>query len=62
VRDNASLYRAYFQVSADPEGHSQMLWVTDLLPEEVRDPIGQMVEFGSVLIQQTIKRMYRAEQ
>jgi hypothetical protein len=45
----------------DPQGHSQMLWLTDLLPEAVRAAIEQLAEFGSAPIHQTFKRMYRIE-
>ena len=59
VGGRASHHNAYFQVFGTPEGKSRVLWVTDLLPEEVRAPIAQMVELGSAAIQQTLERSFR---
>lgn len=56
----ASHHNAYFQVFAETDGSSRVLWVTDLLPEEILGPIEQMVEFGSTAIQQTLERSYRS--
>ena len=56
----ASHHNAYFQVFAEPGGGSRMLWVTDLLPEDVRAPIEQMVELGVAAIQKTLERAYRS--
>ena len=36
------------------DGKSRILWVTDLVPEEIRLPVAQMVEIGSAAIQQTL--------
>lgn len=38
----ASHHNASFQVFAEPGGGARVLWVTDLLPEDVRAPIEQM--------------------
>lgn len=59
IGGRASHHNAYFQVFPDSAEQSRVLWVTDLLPDEIRDPITQMVESGSVAIQQTIGRSYK---
>jgi carbon monoxide dehydrogenase subunit G len=56
----ASHHNAYFQVFEAQEGHSRILWVTDLLPENVRASIEQMVELGSKAIQQTLEKSFKA--
>ena len=62
VGGRASHHNAYFQVFPASEGQSQVLWVTDLLPAEMLGPIAQMVELGSVAIQQTLERSFLAKQ
>ena len=56
IEGRASHHNAYFQVFAVPNGRSRILWVTDLLPDEMRGPIEQMVELGSAAIKQTLER------
>ena len=60
VGGRASHHNAFFQVFAAPNGKSKVLWVTDLLPDEMRAPIEQMVELGSGAIQRTLEESYRA--
>jgi hypothetical protein len=55
----ASHHNAFFQVLPAPGGISKVLWVTDLLPDEMRAPIEQMVESGSRAIQRTLEESYR---
>lgn len=64
VGGSASHHNAYFQVLPVPgDGHTaRVLWVTDLLPDEMRSPIGQMMELGSQAIQNTIAEAYRSQQ
>ncbi len=59
VGGRASHHNAYFQVLEAPNGMTRLLWVTDLLPEEVRKPIAEMVEAGSAAIQRTLERSFR---
>ena len=54
VGGKASHHNAFFQVFGAPESKSRVLWVTDLLPDEMRGPIEQMVELGSSAIQKTL--------
>lgn len=61
IGGQTSHHNAYFQVFAGPDGGSRILWVTDLLPEEVRSQIEPMVELGSVAIQATLEQSCRVE-
>lgn len=56
VGGKASHHNAFFQVFAAPDGRSRILWVTDLLPDEMREPIEQMVELGCTAIQDTLRQ------
>ena len=58
VGGKASHHNAYFQVFPCGEGKSRLLWVTDLLPDDVRPAIAQMVDLGMAAIQQTLERAY----
>lgn len=58
VGGRASHHNAYFQVFPGSDGQSRVLWVTDLLPEQMHAPISQMVELGSSAIQSTLERAY----
>jgi len=60
VGGRASHHNAFFQVFPAADGKSKVLWVTDLLPDEMRAPIEQMVESGSAAIQRTLEKAYRA--
>jgi carbon monoxide dehydrogenase subunit G len=59
VGGKASHHNAFFQVFPAPDGKSKVLWVTDLLPDEMLAPIEQMVELGSDAIQRTLEKSYR---
>lgn len=56
VGGRASHHNAFFQVLPTQDGKSKVLWVTDLLPDEMRAPIEQMVELGSGAIQRTLEK------
>jgi Polyketide cyclase / dehydrase and lipid transport len=60
VGGRASHHNSYLQVFAAPNGRSRVLWVTDLLPDEMRGPIEQMVELGSAAMAQTLERAFLA--
>jgi len=53
VGGKASHHNAFFQVYERGEGKSLVLWVTDLLPNEMQAPIEQMVDQGISAIQKT---------
>lgn len=60
VGGRASHHNAYFQVYPVNEEQSRVLWVTDLLPEEVRAPIEQMVTQGAEAMKRTLEQSYAA--
>ena len=62
VGGSASHHNAYFQVLPGDGHTARVLWVTDLLPDELSPPIEQMVELGSQAIQNTIEEAYRSQQ
>lgn len=51
----ASHHNAFFEVFPTPDGESKVLRVTDLLPDEMRAAIEQMVELRSGAIQRTLE-------
>ena len=53
-------HNAFFQVFAGPDGKTSLLWVTDLLPDDVQEPIRGMVESGITAIQQTLETAFAA--
>ena len=61
IGGRAAHHNAYFQVFPDSDKCARVIWVTDLLPDDSRNPIAQMVESGSLAIQQTLEHSYRHE-
>jgi carbon monoxide dehydrogenase subunit G len=53
VGGKASHHNAYFQVFEHGPQVSRVVWVTDLLPEEMKAPIEQMVNQGVEAIKKT---------
>ncbi|HET7202424.1 MAG TPA: SRPBCC family protein [Steroidobacteraceae bacterium] len=53
-------HNAFFQVFPAPGGNTEILWVTDLLPDEMREPIGQMVELGCAAMKRTLETNFAA--
>jgi hypothetical protein len=60
IEGRASHHNAYFQVFDAPNSRSRVLWVTDLLPDEMLKPIEQLVELGSAAMAQTLERSFAA--
>jgi hypothetical protein len=60
IEGRASHHNASIQVFAESNGQSRVLWVTDLLPEEMCAPIEQMVELGSKAITKTLESTFAA--
>lgn len=58
VGGQASHHNAFFQLFPAPDGKTRILWVTDLLPDHLREPIGQMVELGCAAIQRTLETSF----
>jgi len=56
IGGRASHHNAYFQVFGREDGGSRLLWVTDLLPDEMKSPIEQMVDQGIQAIKKTLVR------
>ncbi len=59
VGGRASHHNAYFQVIPEGDTACRLVWVTDLLPDEMQAPVGQMVEQGAQAIRQTLESRYR---
>lgn len=62
VGGRASHHNASFQVFAASSNQSRILWVTDLLPDDMRVPIDHMVELGSSAIKQTLEKAFAQKQ
>jgi hypothetical protein len=56
IGGRASHHNAYFHVFEREDGRSRLVWVTDLLPDEMKGPIEQMVDQGIQAIQKTLAR------
>jgi carbon monoxide dehydrogenase subunit G len=48
-------HNASMQVFAEGENHSRLVWITDLLPNEVTAVIHELVEQGAVTMKQTLE-------
>jgi carbon monoxide dehydrogenase subunit G len=47
-------HNASLQIFADGEGRSRLVWIADLLPNELAGTIGGMIEQGMGIMQQTL--------
>ncbi|MBD8899029.1 SRPBCC family protein [Rhodanobacter sp. DHG33] len=56
VGGRATHHNASFQVFADGAQRTRLVWITDVLPDELAGPIGQNVELGIAAIKQTLER------
>jgi hypothetical protein len=59
VGGRASHHNAYYQVVPAGPDVARIVWVTDLLPEEMKAPIEQMIEEGIRSIQRTLDEAFR---
>jgi hypothetical protein len=50
----ASHHHAVLQVVAEDECRCRLVWVTDVMPDEVAGPVGQMVDAGAAVMQRTL--------
>ena len=48
-------HNASFQVVADGDGRSRIVWITDLLPDSLADLVGGFIEQGSAAIKRTLE-------
>ncbi len=56
VGGRVSHHNATIQVFGDEGGGSRVVWMTDFLPDELRDAIGTLVEQGSEAMRWTLER------
>jgi carbon monoxide dehydrogenase subunit G len=56
VGGRATHHNASIQVFADGRGGTRLMWITDVLPNEVAGPIGALVEQGARAMKQTLER------
>lgn len=52
----AEHHNASAQVLDGPDGTSRFVWVTDVLPDELAEPVGRMMDGGIVAIAGTLTR------
>jgi carbon monoxide dehydrogenase subunit G len=52
----ATHHNASFQVFAEDENRSRLVWITDLLPNDIAGLVGAMVEHGADIMKQTLER------
>jgi carbon monoxide dehydrogenase subunit G len=56
VGGRAIHHNASFQVFDDGEGRTRLVWITDVLPDELAAFVGPRIELGSAVIKQTLER------
>lgn len=49
-------HSASFQVLAEGPARTRLVWITDMLPEEMAGAVREMVEQGSAVIKRTLER------
>ena len=49
-------HNASLQVFADASGHSRVVWIADLLPDEIAGTIAAMIEQGLRVMKKTLER------
>ena len=58
VGGRATHHNASMQVFADGEHRTRLVWITDLLPNEVAGLIGALVEQGARAMKETLERAH----
>ncbi|RUL65826.1 SRPBCC family protein [Dyella dinghuensis] len=56
VGGRAIHHNASFQVFDDGDGCTRLVWITDVLPDELASFVGQRIELGSAVIKQTLEQ------
>ena len=56
VDGRARHHNASMQVFADGGDRSRLVWITDILPNELAGPIGALVEQGAGVMKRTLER------
>jgi hypothetical protein len=54
VGGSATHHNASFQVIPTADGQTSLVWITDVLPDNVATPLSAMVDAGSAVIQRTL--------
>lgn len=55
VGGRSAHHNASMQVFAEGESRSRLVWITDVLPDEVADYVRMMVEQGAAVIKKTLE-------
>jgi len=55
IEGRPTYHRASFQVYADGEHRSRVVWLADLLPDDLAGPIGSMMEQGCAAMKRTLE-------
>jgi Polyketide cyclase / dehydrase and lipid transport len=56
VSERVKQHSASVQIFADGEGRSRMVWIADVLPNEIAPYIDGQMDLGSMAMQKTFKR------
>jgi hypothetical protein len=56
VSPRVKQHSASIQVFADGEGHSRMVWITDVLPDEIAPYIDGQMDLGAAAMQKQFRR------
>jgi len=49
-------HNASMQVFPEGEGRTRLVWITDLLPNDLAGPVGALVEQGASVVKLTLER------
>ena len=55
----ATHHNASFQVIPTSNGQTSLVWITDVLPDNVATPLGAMIDAGSTVIQRTLDEAHQ---
>jgi hypothetical protein len=55
VQGRPKHYNGAVQVFAEDDGHSRLVWIVDLLPNDLAGPIGSMMEQGAAVMKHTLE-------
>jgi len=55
VGGRSTHHNASFQVFAEGPERTRLVWIADLLPDEVAGPVGEMMEAGARVMKQTLE-------
>lgn len=59
VGGQATHHNASMQVFAQGDGGTRLVWITDLLPDELATPIGALIDQGAAAMQRTLRHQAR---